>query len=79
MGTINRNTDCRFCSIVSFNNYIAVGDFEGYLHLLSQVDGRFVGRIRVDRGGLRIIQGQGGILYAYGNGGNLVAYQIETE
>ncbi len=64
---------------VSFNNYIAVGDFEGYLHLLSQVDGRFVGRIRVDRSGLRIIQSQGGILYAYGNGGNLVAYQVEAE
>lgn len=64
---------------VSFNNYIAVGDFEGYLHLLSQVDGRFVGRIRVDRDGLRIIQSQGGVLYAYGNGGNLVAYQVETE
>ncbi len=64
---------------VSFNNYIAVGDFEGYLHLLSQVDGRFVGRIRVDRDGLRIIQSQGGVLYAYGNGGNLVAYQVEAE
>jgi outer membrane protein assembly factor BamB len=64
---------------VSFSNYIAVGDFEGYLHLLSQVDGRFVGRIRVDRDGLRIIQSQGGILYAYGNGGNLVAYRVEAE
>lgn len=64
---------------VSFNNYIAVGDFEGYLHLLSQVDGRFVGRVRVDRAGLRIIQSQGGVLYAYGNGGSLVAYQVEAE
>lgn len=64
---------------VSFNNYIAVGDFEGYLHLLSQVDGRFVGRIRVDRDGLRSIQSQGGVLYAYGNGGSLVAYQVEAE
>ncbi len=64
---------------VSFSNYIAVGDFEGYLHLLSQVDGRFVGRIRVDRDGLRVIQSQRGILYAYGNGGNLVAYRVEAE
>ncbi|MDG2090389.1 MAG: outer membrane protein assembly factor BamB [Gammaproteobacteria bacterium] len=77
---VNEQLDLREISKpVSFNNYIAVGDFEGYLHLLSQVDGRFVGRIRVDSDGLRIIQGQGGILYAYGNGGNLVAYQIETE
>ena len=77
---VNEQLDLREISKpVSFNNYIAVGDFEGYLHLLSQVDGRFVGRIRVDRGGLRIIQGQGGVLYAYGNGGNLVAYEIEAK
>ncbi|MBN4053516.1 outer membrane protein assembly factor BamB [Haliea sp. AH-315-K21] len=77
---VNEQLDLREISKpVSFNNYIAVGDFEGYLHLLSQVDGRFVGRIRVGRKGLRIIQSQGGILYAYGNGGNLVAYQIEAK
>ena len=77
---INDQLDLRGISKpVSFNNYIAVGDFEGFLHLLSQVDGRFVGRIRVDRDGLRIIQSQSGILYAYGNSGNLVAYQVETE
>ncbi len=77
---VNDQLDLREVSKpVSFNNYIAVGDFEGYLHLLSQVDGRFVGRIRVDRNGLRIIQSQGGVLYAYGNGGNLVAYQVEAE
>ncbi|GGJ92401.1 outer membrane protein assembly factor BamB [Pseudomonas matsuisoli] len=60
-----------------FSSYVAVGDFEGYLHLLSQVDGRFVGRARVDRHGLRarpIVVGDW--LYAYGNGGNLVAYTI---
>ena len=77
---VNDQLDLREVSKpVSFSNYIAVGDFEGYLHLLSQVDGRFVGRIRVDRDGLRVILSQGGILYAYGNGGNLVAYQVETE
>ncbi len=77
---VNDQLDLRGVSKpVSFGNYIAVGDFEGYLHLLSQVDGRFVGRVRVDRDGLRIIQSQGGILYAYGNGGNLAAYQVEAE
>lgn len=35
-----------------FSSYVAVGDFEGYLHLLSQVDGRFVGRERIDSEGL---------------------------
>jgi outer membrane protein assembly factor BamB len=77
---INDQLDLREISKpVSFSNYIAVGDFEGYLHLLSQVDGRFVGRIRVDRNGLRVIQSRGGILYAYGNGGNLAAYRVEAE
>jgi outer membrane protein assembly factor BamB len=60
-----------------FSSYVAVGDYEGYLHLLSQVDGRFVGRVRVDRHGLRaapVVAGDW--LYAYGNGGKLVAYTI---
>jgi len=62
----------------SFNNYVAVGDFEGYLHLLSQVDGRFVGRIRVDSDGIRApIQSRGNTLYVFGNGGNLSAYTVQ--
>lgn len=31
----------------SFGDYVVVGDFDGYLHAMSQVDGRFVGRYRV--------------------------------
>ncbi|NHN76663.1 outer membrane protein assembly factor BamB [Azotobacter chroococcum] len=60
-----------------FSSYVAVGDLEGYLHLLSQVDGRFVGRIRIDSKGLRarpLVVGDW--LYAYGNGGNLVALTV---
>ncbi len=30
-------------------NLVAVGDFEGYLHLLSQTDGRLVGRLRITK------------------------------
>jgi outer membrane protein assembly factor BamB len=36
-----------------FSSYVAFGDLEGYLHLISQVDGRFVGRERIDSDGLR--------------------------
>ncbi len=60
-----------------FSSYVAVGDLEGYLHLLSQVDGRFVGRIRIDSDGLRarpLVVGNW--LYAYGNSGDLVALTI---
>lgn len=61
----------------TFNNYVVVGDFEGYLHFLSQVDGRFVGRTRSDRKGVRsVILARSNTLYVYGNGGRLAAYRI---
>ena len=61
-----------------FSSYVAVGDFEGYLHLLSQVDGRFVGRDRVDSDGLRarpLVMGD--MIYVYGNSGKLEALTIK--
>lgn len=61
-----------------FSTYIAVGDLEGYLHLLSQVDGRFVARTRVDSKGIRVTPlVDGGWLYVFGNGGKLVALTIK--
>lgn len=61
----------------TFSSNVAVGDLEGYLHLLSQVDGRFVGRVRVDSDGLRAAPlVVGDWLYAYGNSGKLVAYTL---
>jgi outer membrane protein assembly factor BamB len=61
-----------------FSSYVLVGDLEGYLHLLSQIDGRFVGRTRIDSDGLRarpLVVGDW--VYAYGNGGKLVALTIK--
>lgn len=61
----------------TFNNFVAVADFEGYLHILSQIDGRFVARTRVDRDGIRApIVTEGRRLYVYGNGGRLSAYSL---
>ena len=61
-----------------FSSYIAVGDLEGYLHVMSQVDGRFLARTKIDSQGLRaqplVV---GGWLYVYGNGGKLVALTIK--
>ena len=58
-------------------SYVAVADFEGYLHVLSQVDGDFVGRLRVDNDGVRgDMLSEDGILYVFGNDGDLVAYEI---
>ncbi|MEE4204028.1 MAG: outer membrane protein assembly factor BamB [Halieaceae bacterium] len=59
------------------SSYVAVGDFEGYVHLFSQVDGRIVGRTRVDSDGIRAdMIGTGNRLIVYGNGGELAAYDI---
>ncbi|MBS4150889.1 outer membrane protein assembly factor BamB [Pseudomonadota bacterium DY0742] len=60
-----------------FSSYVVVGDKEGYIHLLSQVDGRFVARERIDSNGVRarpVVDGDW--LYVYGNGGKLVAMTI---
>ena len=49
----------------------------GYLHLLSQVDGHFVGRKKIDGDGLRarpLVVGDW--IYAYGNSGKLVGLTI---
>lgn len=60
------------------SSYVAVGDIEGYLHLLSQVDGRFVARTRIDSKGVRVQPiVEGGWLYVYGNSGKLVALTIQ--
>jgi outer membrane protein assembly factor BamB len=62
---------------VPFNDYVAVGDLEGYLHLLSRYDGSIAARVRVDSKGIRarpLIQRD--ILYVYGNGGKLAAYSL---
>lgn len=62
------------------SSYVAVGDFEGYVHVLSQVDGNFAGRVRADSAGVRAdMQSDGNVLYVYGNSGDLVAYEITAK
>ena len=63
---------------VAFSNFVAVGDFEGYLHLLAQTDGRMAGRVRVDGDGLRAAPlTVGDLLFVYGNSGDLAAYKLK--
>ncbi|RYF50311.1 MAG: outer membrane protein assembly factor BamB, partial [Cytophagaceae bacterium] len=58
-----------------FGNYIAVIDFKGYMHVLSQATGEFAARDRVDRKGVRApMLSDGQTLYVYGNGGDLMAF-----
>jgi len=61
------------------SSYLAVADFEGYLHLLSQVDGELVGRTRVDSKGARAdMLADGSNLYVQGDSGKLVAYSVQA-
>jgi outer membrane protein assembly factor BamB len=62
------------------SSYLAVADYEGIVHLMSQVDGRFVGRVKADGDGARAdMLSDGNILYVYGNSGKLIAYQITAK
>ena len=60
-----------------FDEYVAVGDAEGYLHLLSRYDGSISARVRVDKAGIKAkplsVQDR---LIVYGNSGTLAAYII---
>jgi outer membrane protein assembly factor BamB len=62
------------------SSYLAVGDKEGYVHFMSQLDGEFVGRVRADSDGVRAdMLGEDNILYVYGNSGDLIAYEIKSK
>ncbi|MFP6805701.1 MAG: outer membrane protein assembly factor BamB [Pseudomonadales bacterium] len=63
---------------VSTGSYIAVGDYDGYLHILAQSDGRFVGRRRVDNKGLLSpVVTDGNRLFIMGNSGRLSVFELE--
>jgi outer membrane protein assembly factor BamB len=58
----------------AYGDYIAVGDFEGYLHCLNREDGSFAARVRVDdKGILAPPVAADGTLYVSGKGGVLAA------
>ena len=62
----------------TISNYVAIADYEGYLHLVSQIDGRIVGRPRIDNDGIRSnLIDDDGKLIVYGNSGSLVSLTIE--
>ncbi len=65
---------------VTVSSYVAVPDFEGYIHILSQVDGSFVGRVRADSKGVSAdMLSDGNVLYVYGDGGKLYAYELSAK
>ncbi|MBV1905742.1 MAG: outer membrane protein assembly factor BamB [Pseudomonadales bacterium] len=67
----------KLSSPLAFNNYLVVGDDEGYLHVLAQSDGRFLGRKKINSSGFRSnMLVADGILYCYANDGKLTALSI---
>jgi outer membrane protein assembly factor BamB len=74
----NRDLQRRFLTgPVVVGGYVATGDFEGYLHLLSRIDGAIAGRVRVDRAGILAPPvALGDRLLVLGAGGKLVMYRL---
>ena len=61
------------------SSYVATVDFDGYLHLLSQVDGQMVGRAKIGGDAARadMIADDGRIII-FADNGQLLAYELET-
>lgn len=57
----------------AIDNQLAVGDYEGYIHFLSSIDGRLLGRVNIGSGPIvsPLVATQYGVL-AQSNNGNLV-------
>ena len=69
----------KLTSPIAFSNYLVVGDDQGYLHVMAQSDGRFVGRRKLDGKGLRSdMTVSDGTLYVLGNSGSLYAVKIKA-
>jgi outer membrane protein assembly factor BamB len=67
----------KLSSPIAFSNYLVVGDGDGYLHVLAQSDGRFVGRRKIDGDGLSAsLIVADGTLFCLSNGGKLVALTV---
>lgn len=54
-----------------FGDLVVVGDYEGYVHLLSRFDGDLVGRLRTDSRGIAGLRAVGDRLFVLGRGGLL--------
>lgn len=59
-------------------DYLAVGDFEGYVHILSQDDGALLARVRIDDTPIEAAPVEfEDIVYVYSSGGKLAALTVE--
>ena len=69
-------TGRRLSAPVATDDYVVVGDFEGYLHWLSKDSGRIVGRVRATSASIITPPiAAGNIVFVYGKGGTLSAFR----
>ncbi|TNE78135.1 MAG: outer membrane protein assembly factor BamB [Gammaproteobacteria bacterium] len=67
----------KLSSPVVLSGYLVVADAEGYVHVLSLTDGRFMARTKVGAGVTAPMLVDGNVLYVLDNGGGLTAFSIE--
>jgi outer membrane protein assembly factor BamB len=68
----------RVTGVTPHAGYLAVGDFEGYVHWLSRTDGRFVARRKIDSAAIANAPSvYGELLLAQSRSGKLAALRIE--
>jgi len=68
----------RLTAPAAYENYVVVGDFEGYVHWLSSTDGRQMGRIQITDGAIDakpIVADN--IVYVYAKDGTLAALKVQ--
>jgi outer membrane protein assembly factor BamB len=67
----------KLTSPVSIRNLIAVGDFEGYIHLLNAQSGNFEGRKKVSRNAITEIISTGNFLLVADSAGRVQKFSVE--
>lgn len=65
---------------VAMGDMLVVGDYDGYLHWISQYDGRFIARVDMDDAGILVPPVvKGNTLYAFSREGAIAAYRLKQE
>ncbi|WP_417531346.1 outer membrane protein assembly factor BamB [Marinobacter lipolyticus] len=64
---------------VVYDDYLLVGDFEGYIHIMSLEDGSLQGQLEFDDNGLRVPAQRlrNGNLLVYGNSGKMTVFELK--
>ncbi|MGF2685767.1 outer membrane protein assembly factor BamB [Marinobacter sp. DUT-3] len=64
---------------VVYDDYLLVGDFEGYIHMMSLEDGSLQGQLEFDSDGLRVPAQRlrNGNLLVFGNSGKMTVFELK--